>query len=72
MKTRPPWVNVVLAAIYLCVFACAVGFMHLMEGETAFCGLYALMVTFPLSIILLWLLNAMHPPGTMMGAYIAI
>lgn len=57
MKTYPIRWPYVLAAVYACAFIGSVVYMHMMATVTAFCGMYALIVTMPWSFIGLALLH---------------
>jgi len=67
--------RVVLPALYGLAFAMALGFLLLTMRQTAFCGLYLVLVTQPWSLLSFPLLHqvvAELPPGISLGFTILI
>jgi hypothetical protein len=61
MKQIVPRWGLVLTAMYFCVVVASIVFMFVTAQRTAFCGLYAIVVTQPWSILLTGLVDSIAP-----------
>lgn len=63
VPTRKPTVrwNLVLAVTYFIIFAFSVVYAYIMAPVTAFCGLYAIVLTLPWSLIATGFFSAVCP-----------